>query len=134
MNFRELAEILCKTADLKVEDSLATGGCRIRFQDSFDVNIEWEEDTYSLCFYTTLMKVPISHKEELYARLLKTHLFGAATQGALFGIHSKRNEIMLFRKIHAAHLTEIDCLNALQQFVQQATFWILQLNSHTVTT
>jgi hypothetical protein len=133
MNFRELAEILCKATELKVDDVLATGGCSIRFQDSFDVNIEWEEETSSLCLYTPLMKIPASHKEQLYARLLSTHVFGAATQGALFGIYPERNEVMLFKKISAANLTEIDCLNALQQFVQQATFWLLQLNSHIAT-
>lgn len=133
MNFRELAGTLCKATDLDVEQVVQDGGCSIRFQDSFDVNIEWEEETHSICLYATLMTLSSSGNEDLYAQLLRTHLFGAATQGAFFGIHHERHEIMLFKKIPVTNLSEVDCLYAVQQFVQQVTFWLLQLNSQIAT-
>lgn len=126
MNFRELAEILCKTTDLNVDKIMAVGGCSIRFQDSFDVNIEWEEETNSVCLYTLLCPIPETGQTELYTLLLQTHLFGAATQGSMFGIYQQK-KIILFKKIRISHLTEIECLEALQQFVQQSAFWIIQL-------
>lgn len=133
MKFQEFAEIICNATDLNVDDVISTGGCHIRFQDSFDVHIDWDERNKAFYLYAPLIQVPTAEHAELYALLLRPHLFSALAQGAVIGIHHHRKEIMLFKKVRATEITEMECLHTLQQFVQQTAFWIQQLNNHSLT-
>lgn len=123
MNFQELIEHLANTMPINKKDALESGGVTLTFQDTLAVNLELEKDESTICLYSKIIDLPEENRVDLYVRLLRTHLFGAATEGAFFGLHRAHREILLFKRIDTHTLDKDNLLSILTQFAAQARFW-----------
>jgi hypothetical protein len=128
MNFDDFVNATAHITTLEKAHIIQSGGCSIRLSDQFDVHLEWEAESNAVCFYTDILLD--SHKDDkaqLYALLLRTNLFGAATDGATFGLH--KEQLYLFKKIHLSFLDELEFLDELQKFVILTQHWHTKLVS-----
>lgn len=130
MTFQELAEIICRTTKLDIETILAKKGCTIHIEAKLDISLEWQEEKAMLNLYANIKEFTEKEQEKIYPFLLRTHLFGAQTQDAVFGVQKNSHTITLFKTLSLTHLHQEDCLSAISQFTQQALFWQTQLHTH----
>ena len=108
--------------------TLNGGVCRLVFDHHLPVDLE-DDDAGNLCFHTTLGPLPHEGREALFAALLSAHLFGLETDGAVFGLHPKTDEIYLFRSLPVETLDVDTALNVLERFTQQADNWRQKITS-----
>ena len=123
MEFKQLAPFLAMLTKLDVQHIIKAGGCQFHYQDNLSMVIEWEEKANKLIFYSSLLHVSIDQAERVYDALLENHLFGQLTQGAYFGLHDSRDEILLFRVLSLQYLDESQFFIAVNDFLAQAEHW-----------
>ncbi len=102
--------------------TLNDGVCRLVFDRHLPIDIE-DDGAGNLCFHTVLAPMPHEGREALMSTLLSSHLFGLDTDGAVFGLHPKTNDIYLFRSLPLDGIVVDAALTALERFTQQAEAW-----------
>jgi len=102
--------------------TLNGGVCRLVFDQTLPIDIE-DDSSGNLCFHTVLAPLPHDQRESLLAALLSAHLFGVDTDGAVFGLHPKTDELYLFRSLPVESLDVDKALTALERFTHQAEVW-----------
>lgn len=123
MDFQEMIEHLANTMPINKKKALDAGGVTLTFQDKLELNLELEKDQSTICLYSKVIDLPEENRVQLYTHLLRTHLFGAATEGAFFGIHRAHREILLFKRVATHTLDKDNLLSILAQFAAQAQLW-----------
>ncbi|PTY07814.1 hypothetical protein DB347_06205 [Opitutaceae bacterium EW11] len=102
--------------------TLNDGICRLVFDNSLPIDIE-DDDAGNLCFHSVLAPLPHDGRESLLAGLLSAHLFGIETDGAVFGLHPRTEELYLFRTLPVEGLEVEPALDALERFTHQVETW-----------
>jgi hypothetical protein len=108
--------------------TLNGGVCRLVFDQSLPIDLE-DDGLGNLCFHTVVAPLPHEGREALFAALLSAHLFGLETDGAVFGLHPKTDELYLFRSLPVDNLSVDHALDVLERFTQQAESWKKKIES-----
>ncbi|HLO75766.1 MAG TPA: type III secretion system chaperone [Magnetospirillum sp.] len=93
------------------------GVCRLSFDGSLIVDLEFDDGAGVLHLYGTVGPVPAGDREAVYQRLLSANLFGRETGGATLALDGGRDEIVLCRALVPDHLDPLAFEAALAAFV-----------------
>jgi hypothetical protein len=102
--------------------TLHDGVCRLVFDQSLPIDLE-DDGLGNLCFHAIIGSLPHEGREAMLTALLSAHLFGLETDGAVFGLHPKTDELYLFRSLAVDTLTVDHALDVLERFTHQAESW-----------
>ncbi|CAM3931813.1 Single Cache domain-containing protein [Bordetella tumbae] len=80
--------------------------------------------THAYCF---LSNAPATHRDAFFAMLLQAHMFGAATDGCMFGFEPQQDQVILFKTISLADLDSHAAIAQLEALVNQAGRWAAYL-------
>lgn len=105
------------------------GVCRLSFDGSLIVDLEFDEDAGVLHLYSAVGPVPAGEREAVYQALLSANLFGRETGGATLALDRGRDEIMLCRALVPDHVDFLAFEAVLAAFVDALAGQRERLNS-----
>lgn len=73
--------------------------------------------------YCMLSNAPATHRDAFFAMLLQAHMFGAATDGCMFGFEPQQDQVILFKTISLSDLDSPAAIAQLEALVNQAGRW-----------
>lgn len=127
MKFDEFLIALGLDRRLNLAEATQTGACAIQFDNELTINIEHDKSkdiTHAYCF---LSNAPATHRDAFFAMLLQAHMFGAATDGCMFGFEPQQDQVILFKTISLADLDSHAAIAQLEALVNQAGRWAAYL-------
>ena len=123
MKFDEFLISLGLDRHLDIAEAAQTGSCAIQFDQQLTVNIENDSDKGIAQTYCIVSNATATHRDAFFAMLLQAHMFGAATDGCMFGFEPKQDQVILFKTIPLAELDGPQAIAQLESFVNQASRW-----------
>jgi len=123
MTFAELLAQLGMETKLDLSAAAAAGGCTIQFDKNLDIVLEADAQTGVVQMYMVIAQAPAINRESFFAALLQLHLFGLATDGAVFGFDPQLNRVLFFKTLPLSLLDGSNALKQVESFVNQAERW-----------
>lgn len=128
MKFDEFLIALGLDRRLNLAEATDTGACAIQFDNELTINIEHDKSKGVTHAYCMLSNPPATHRDAFFAMLLQAHMFGAATDGCMFGFEPQQDQVILFKSISLADLADNRAAIAqLEALVNQAGRWAAYL-------
>ncbi|MDR1665571.1 MAG: type III secretion system chaperone [Puniceicoccales bacterium] len=114
---------------LKLDDA---NQCFLFFDDKFIVRIEWREESGFFSFVSKLGNVEEGKTVRMYPQLLEANLLWVRTNGAIFGLQSFSELILLSQHIPLDRCTSYeDFEKTLETFVNTTEYWSENLDTLT---
>ena len=123
MTFSELLVQLGMETKLDLAAAAEAGGCTIQFDKNLEIVLESDAQTGVVQMYIAIVQAPATNRENFFAALLQLHLFGLATDGAVFGFDPQLNRVLFFKTLPLSLLNVDDALKQVESFVNQAERW-----------
>jgi hypothetical protein len=123
MTFSELLVQLGMETKLDLSAAAAAGGCTIQFDKNLEVVLEADAQTGAVQMYIAIVQAPTTNRENFFASLLQLHLFGMATDGAVFGFDPQLNRVLFFKTLPLSLMDADAALKQVEAFVNQAERW-----------
>jgi hypothetical protein len=96
--------------------------CSVLFDDEHEIEFQWDRETGSVLIWCAVGALQ-DLSEDLSRRLLTQSAFGAATDGAAFGIYEPLNAIVLWQRQPAGFTDLEDFMKVLERFIAQCAYW-----------
>lgn len=127
MNYANLLTDLGMETRLDFADAVRNGTCTIEFDGSLQVTLEAgdsDEGSQSVVYvHAVIGEAPLTNAETLFGRLLQIHLFGFATADGTFSFQADSRQILFFKTLRLAKLSQPEAINDITSFVNQALRW-----------
>ena len=117
--FSELGQQL-GLPELKLDDD---GCCRLSFDESIQIDFEYDDAQAQLYAFSSLAPLPVQNKARIYEDLLRDNLFGRKTAGASFAINAVDGDIVLFHSCQIGKTDYIEGCNWLEGFIATVEYW-----------
>ena len=101
----------------------ANGCVQLVFDDSVEVNFEYDEADSRLQIYSSMGNVPAEGKAEVFEMLLKANLFGIESGGSVFSIDPIAGELILFRTVQGDEMDGATFQKLIVDFVDTVETW-----------
>jgi hypothetical protein len=127
MNYANLLTELGMETRLDLAEAVRDGTCTIEFDGSLQVTLEAGDsdgESQSVAYiHAVIGEAPTTGAETLFGRLLQIHLFGFATAHGTFSFQADSRQILFFRTLKLAKLSQAEAINDITSFVDQALRW-----------
>lgn len=127
MNYTNLLTDLGMETRLDLAEAVRTGTCTIEFDGSLQVTLEAGDsdgEHQSVVYvHAVIGEAPPTNAETLFGRLLQIHLFGFATADGAFSFQADSRQILFFRTLKLARLSQDEAIQDISSFVNQAVRW-----------
>jgi hypothetical protein len=121
MQYRDLLLALGLQEKIDIDQVIETGSCLVRMDHpggkSLELTLECDNERQVVWLYAPLGRVTEAARANVYAMLLRMHLFGLATGGAYFGFDAQRDSINLFKSIRLVSAVAPDAARQVKAFV-----------------
>lgn len=108
-------------------EAVRNGTCTIEFDGSLQVTLEAGDSDGApqsvVYMHAVIGEAPPIGAETLFGRLLQIHLFGFATADGSFSFQADSRQILFFRTLKLAKLSQAEAINDITSFVNQALRW-----------